>query len=303
MARRVKVILNPASDLGRSRSAADLIREIGARYGELDLEITQHRGHAQELANEASDAGYDVVAAAGGDGTVHEVVNGLVRGDRADVMLGVIPIGSGNDFAYALKILTDVETAVARLFNGQPRTVDLARIEDENGRFKIFDNNFGAGFDAMVVVRTEAITRLHGFMMYFWAVLQTIALYYHTPHLDIRFDDERVSQKVLFLTVGLGPRGGGGFLLTPDARQDDGLIDSCTVNPIGRLTMLRMLSQAIRGTHIHSKHVTMRKNRRIVIRSDSALPIHIDGEVFAYPRDNIRQVTITSLPAALQVVV
>ncbi|MFQ5436932.1 MAG: diacylglycerol/lipid kinase family protein, partial [Anaerolineae bacterium] len=132
--------------------------------------------------------------------------------------------------------------------------------------------------------------------------LETIAFYYRKPHLDIWFDDEPVSQRVLFLAVGVGFRAGGGFLLTPDARHDDDLIDSCLVNPIGRLTMLNMLGNAIKGTHIYSKHVTMRKSKKIVVKSGSPVPIHVDGELFAVPEDNVGQVTITSLPAAIEVI-
>ena len=300
---RIKIIMNPWSDQRRAIERRAEIETAVQQYGTADLVLTERPGHAVELARRAAAEGYELVVAAGGDGTVHEVVNGLVQGDRADVMLGVLPIGSGNDFAYGLSLPLAVPQAVARLFQGQPRWVDLARIQDEHGRYEIFDNNFGLGFDAIVVIRTEAITRVHGFMMYFLAVLQTIALYYETPHVDIWFDDEKVSQETLFMAMGIGPRGGGGFLLTPNAVSDDGLIDSCLVNPIGRLTMLGMLSQAIKGTHIHSRHVTMRQNKRIRIQSNMPLPIHIDGEVFAYPKDNVRQVTITSLPKALQVLV
>jgi YegS/Rv2252/BmrU family lipid kinase len=301
---RIKIIMNPWSDQQRAIEHKSQIEELIQQYGTADLVLTERHGHAVELARQAADDGYDLVVAAGGDGTVHEVINGLVRGDKADTMLGVLPIGSGNDFAFGLGIpLEDLDAAVARLFQGKPRLVDLARIEDEHGRYEIFDNNFGLGFDAIVVIRTEAITRIHGFMMYLTAVFQTIALYYQTPHVNIWFDDEKVEQETLFLAMGVGPRGGGGFFLTPDAVSDDDLIDSCLVNPVGRLTMLGMLGQAIKGTHIHSKHVTMRKNKRIRIQSNMPMPIHIDGEIFAYPKDNIRQVTVSSIPAALRVMV
>ncbi len=301
---RIKIIMNPWSDQQRAIEHKSQIEGLIQQHGSADLVLTERPGHAAELARQAADEGYELVVAAGGDGTVHEVVNGLVRGDKADVMLGVLPIGSGNDFAFGLGIpLEDLDAAVARLFQGKPRLVDLARIEDEHGRYELFDNNFGLGFDAIVVIRTEAITRIHGFMMYFMAVLQTIALYYQTPHVDIWFDDEKVSQETLFLAMGIGPRGAGGFFLTPDAVSDDNLIDSCLVNPVGRLTILSMLGQAIKGTHIHSKHVTMRQNKRIRIQSNMPMPIHIDGEVFAYPKDNIRQVTVSSIPAALSVMV
>jgi diacylglycerol kinase (ATP) len=299
---RVKVILNPWSDRGRAAKLEQQI-PVWARQagGELDLVLTERPGHAKQLAREATLAGYDLVVAAGGDGTVHEVVNGLVQGGQATATLGVIPVGSGNDFAFSQGITTNPEAAVQRLFSGQPVTIDLARVEDEHGRFALFDNNLGIGFDAIVVIQTEAITRVHGFLMYFLAVLRTIALYYQTPHLTLDFDNERVAQEVLFLAMGMGRRGGGGFLLTPDARHDDDLVDSCTVDPIGRLRMLGMLGKAIRGTHIHAPFVTMRKSRRIVAQANQPLPIHIDGEIFAYPRDNVRQITVTSLPQALQI--
>ena len=119
----------------------------------------------------------------------------------------------------------------------------------------------------------------------------------------MRFDDEKAAQEILFLAMGVGPRGGGGFFLTPDARHDDNLIDSCMVNPVGRLTMLGMLQKAIKGTHTNSRHVTMRQSQQISIRANMPLPIHVDGEMFAHPQDDVRHVTITSLPAALQVVV
>jgi YegS/Rv2252/BmrU family lipid kinase len=298
---RVKVILNPWADRGRGIQRKEVIENLGRQHSRLDLVVTQRPKEAQNLALQAADEGYDVVVAAGGDGTVHEVVNGLVA-SQAKSKLGVLPIGSGNDFAYALGISTDLATAMPRLFNGTVKSIDLARIEDDKGRYQIADNNIGIGFDAMVVVQTQAITRVHGFLMYFIAVLRTIAFYYQTPHLEMRFDEEQVAQESLFLAMGLGNRSGGGFFLTPAARHDDNLIDSCLVNPIGRLTMLGMLQQAIKGTHIHSRHVTMRQSRHISLRANMPLPIHVDGEMFAYPQDDVRHVTITSLPAALQVV-
>jgi diacylglycerol kinase (ATP) len=110
-----------------------------------------------------------------------------------------------------------------------------------------------------------------------------------------------VEQRSLMLPIGIGPRIGGGFRLTPDADLTDGLLDSCLVNPIGRPTLLRLLPEAMKGTHVDSPHVTMRRNRRIEIESDMALPIHADGEIFAYLDDDVRQVRVTSVPAALTI--
>ena len=280
-----------------------MINTLGRTHGELDIFPTERPGHATELAASAAGEGYELVAAAGGDGTVHEVVNGLVSGDRAVLPMGIIPIGSGNDTAFGLGVPAKPEEAVRLLFSGTARPIDLARISDDRGKSSVFQNNFGIGFDAIVVMRTETITRLHGFPMYFGAVLQTIFFYYQIPYLEIMFDGEAVNQRSLFLYGGLGPRGGGGFLITPDARWDDDRIDTCLVNPVNRLVMLNMLTKVMKGSHVTSHHVTMRRNRQMSVRSTMPMPIHLDGEMFAYPRDNVRQVTITSLPAAVQVIV
>ncbi len=301
---RVKVILNPRSGQGRAREQTGMIDTLGQRYGDLDIVPTQRPGHAVELAAAAASEGYDLVAAAGGDGTVHEVICGLMGdGDRATLPLGIIPIGSGNDLAYGLGIREKPEEAVQRVFTGTRRAIDLGRVVDDRGRATVFHNNLGIGFDAIVVMRTETISRIQGFLMYLTAVLQTIAFYYETPYMEMTFDGQPVNQRALFLYDGVGPRGGGGFLMTPDARWDDDRIDTCLCNPVGRLTMLAMLTRVMKGTHVTSPHVTMRRSHTITARSSSPMPIYVDGEMFAYPRDGVHEVTITSVPAAVEVMV
>lgn len=298
---RVKVILNPYADRGRGRDCQERITAAAAPFGGVTIVQTQYPGHGRLLAQEAVAEGYDLVVAAGGDGTTSEVVNGLVQGERATTRLGVLPIGTGNDLAWSLGISRDLPTAVARLFTGQSKLLDLGRVEDDHGRYRIFDNNLGIGFDARVVIETESITRLRGFAMYLVAVLRTIAFYYDTPALQMQFDNEKINRDALFLAFGIGPRGGGGFLLTPHAKHNDNLVDTCLVTPVNRLTMLMMLLRVMKGKHGTHPAVSMRQNSRITVRSDRPLPIHTDGEVFAYPKDNVRQITVTSLPAAIEI--
>lgn len=296
----VRIILNPAADNGRGAQQQALITKIAEPYVRVDFIVGKSAAHVRQAAQEAATAGYSLVVAAGGDGTVHHVVNGLMAVPDTETMLGVIPIGSGNDFAYMNGIPTNVAEAAHRLFVGQPKWIDLAKVEDENGRFLFMDNNFGIGFDAMVVVQTELITRLHGFPKYLLAVFKSLAFHFKPVRLRIRFDEESVTQAAIFLYVGIGSRGGGGFLLTPNARQDDGLIDSCLAKDMSRLTALSLLGKAIKGTHIHSPHVAMRANRQIVIQLDDPAPMYVDGEMFGYPEDFIRKVTVTSLPKAIR---
>lgn len=299
---RVKVILNPYADHERGRRCITKIKEAARPYGGVDLVLTERPGHGRALAQQAVAEGYDLVVAAGGDGTVSEVVNGLVQDGKAAARLGIIPIGSGNDLAWSLGISTEIETAVKILFSGQPKSLDLAHVEDNHGRQRLFDNNMGIGFDAIIVMQTESITRIHGFLMYLLATLRTIAFYYDTPRLEMQFDEKSRNQDALFIAFGLGPRHGGGFLLTPDAQQNDNLIDSCLVNPVPRLTMMIMLLKVMKGSHTTHKAVSMNQNKRIIVKSDHPMPIHVDGEMFAYPKDNVRQVTVTSLPAAIEVI-
>lgn len=300
---RAKVILNPGSGDGRASHLHPRIVDLFSPYARADAFVTERPRHATELAQAAAAEGYDVVVAVGGDGTVHEVVNGLVRGGRATLPLGVLPVGTGNDFAWGLGMAAEPEEAVRRIFEGQQRTVDLGYIVDDRGRGELFQNNLGIGFDASVVIRTESFRHLNGFPMYLAAVLQSIIRNFQTPRLEMRFDDEQVVQRALFLALGNGPRGGGGFLMVPDAKFDDGMLDSCLANAVGRVTMLSMLTRVMKGTHVTSPHVTIRRNRRFAIKSDLPMPIHLDGEMFAYPRDNVHEVTISTLAAALDVMV
>jgi YegS/Rv2252/BmrU family lipid kinase len=300
---RVKVILNPYADLGRGIQKKEIIISEGEKRGGLDLVVTDRPGHACQLAHEAVGEGYDVIVAAGGDGTVHEVVNGMLQDGRQRTELGVIPIGTGNDFAYAMNIPQAIPIAVEHIFRGHSRSIDLAEVVDDRGVQKLFANNLGIGFDANVVIRVQAVTRLHGFTKYLWGVLKTLALDFRPFRFDIRFDNEKLIQDVLFVAFGIGPRHGGGFMLTPNSLHDDNRIDTCTVRPMSRLRALMLLNSAVQGTHVQKSEVTMRQSKHIEISCRESLPIHIDGEIFAYPQDNVHRMTITSLPTAIQVLV
>lgn len=301
---RVRVILNPWADRGRAVQAKDALLTWGAKHGEMDVVLTESPGHAAILAREAAESGYDRIGAAGGDGTVHEIVNGLMGlPASAHPAIGLIPIGSGNDYAFGLGLHAPPQAAIDRLFRGETRELDLAEIVDNGNRCRYVCNGIGIGFDAAIAIATSKIHRLHGFAAYFVGALQTIALHYQRPQFELAFDEEKVRQHSLLLAIGVGPRIGGGFLLTPDATFDDGLLDSCLVDPVGRATMLRMLPRVMKGTHITSNIVQMRRNRTIELRSDLPLPVHLDGEIFATVEDDVHELSIRTLPRALRIVV
>ena len=301
---RVKNILNPAADRGRASRLHDRLHTFAPNNTAAEVVLAQGPEHIREVAAEATAAGYDVVGAAGGDGTIHHIVNGLLRDPEIESeqrpALGLIPLGTGNDYAVGLDLNAPPPASVQRLFNGERRPIDLARLSLPGGSH-IACNGIGLGFDAAIAIESTRIQAVAGFPAYLLATLRSILFRFEAPHLEGRFDERRFAQEALLLAVGIGPRVGGGFRITPDASFTDGQLDICLVEPISRPTMLAMLLRVLRGTHTGARFVSMHRSRKIEIVSDRPLPIHADGEILASFEDDVREVTITSLPGALDV--
>lgn len=302
MPKKAKLIFNSSADMGRAWTVANDLRPIASQYG-AEWSGTVYPTHAVELALQAAEQGYERVIALGGDGTAHEVVNGLMQvpAERRPAM-GVVPIGSGNDFAHAIGVPMAPDRALAHALSGEASPVDLGLMTDEHGRKEYFDNTLGIGFDAVVTIRSHKLPLLRGFMMYLAAVLQTIAVN-HTPALmKMDFDGQVVEQSNLMLAVCNGRREGGGFIVAPEARNDDGILHYVIIGECSRLTMLRLLPEVMKGTHEKFPQVTMGTMRRLSLVSDKPLYIHADGEVYTSFGSNLRQVSFEILPNALQVI-
>ncbi len=158
MPRKVKLILNPMADMGRAWKTANDLRPIAQEFkGELSWSGTVYPTHAIELAKQAAEEGCDMVIAMGGDGTVHEVVNGLMQvPEEKRPVMGIVPIGSGNDFAYSIGLTQRPAHALAHaLHGGNIQPVDIGLMTDEHGRREYFDNTLGIGFDAVVTIRSH----------------------------------------------------------------------------------------------------------------------------------------------------
>jgi YegS/Rv2252/BmrU family lipid kinase len=298
------LIFNPMADRGRSGQKASDLRAMVTEMGGADWHGTEYPAHATEVAAQAADNGYDMVVALGGDGTVHEVVNGLMRvpAERRP-RLGIVPIGSGNDFAFALKVPMNPQEAVRRAFTGVERTVDVARLTDGSGRSEYFNNTAGIGFDAAINIQTRKLKLVTGFVMYLSATLLSIARNFTAPHMQITYDGGELDQPILMLTIGNGPREGGGFVTTPAAQVDDGLLDFVYIPQVTQFRMLQLLPKVMNATHIHEPDVKLATTTRLTLAADRALPIHIDGELFAPYEANVRRVEVAIVPGAIRVVV
>lgn len=303
MPRKVKLILNPMADMGHAWQVARDLRPIIEEHGDADWSGTVYPTHATQLAKQAGDHGYELVIAMGGDGTVHEVINGLMQvpQDKRPI-LGVVPVGSGNDFAHAIGLPDSPSEALRRALEGRPQSIDLGVARDEHGRTEYFDNTFGIGFDAVVTIRSHRLPLLRGFIMYLTAVIQTILLNHDAAHLQVETDGEAWEQDSLLLTLCNGAREGGGFLIAPEAKLDDGLLHYAMIKKVGRLMMFRLVPEVMNGTHGRFEQVKLGSCKTLSLRADRPLYIHADGEIFSGFGTDIRQLQIEVLPNALQVI-
>jgi YegS/Rv2252/BmrU family lipid kinase len=292
------VVFNPQAGRGSGHArAAEVQQALQAAGVYYESVVSEDRGHAIELAHRAALAGWELIVAAGGDGTINEVVNGLMlaEAEGAHSRLGIMPIGSGNDFAGALGIPLNLRQAAQRLAHGHVRRVDLGRV---NGRW--FDNSVGIGFEATINVEAHRITWLRGQPQYFLAILRSVS-HPAYPRAKIYIDDsEPFTKQILIISVGNSHRTGGGFLVTPDAALDDGLLDLCIADAIPRRQILRLLPKVVKGTHRDEPVVQLTRIARLVVESEDPLPVHADGEMLW---EDAHRVEITVEPALLDVVV
>lgn len=303
MPQKVKLILNPMANMGAAWRSANTLRPIIAEHSGADWSGTVYPSHATELAKQAALDGYDLVIAMGGDGTVHEVVNGLMQvpAEKRPV-LGVVPVGSGNDFAHAIGIPVQADRALLRALTGEASLVDIGVMTDENGRKEFFDNTAGVGFDAVVTIRSHKLPILRGFMMYLTAVIQTILLNHDPVLMKVETDGEKWEQQALMFTICNGPREGGGFMLAPEAKINDGMLNYVMVKKCGRLTMFRLVPEFMKGSHMRFSQVKMGACKTFSILADRPMYVHADGEIFTSFGSNLKGLSFDILPNALRVV-
>jgi diacylglycerol kinase (ATP) len=282
---RFLIIVNPTARQGNGARQIPAIRAAMTRLdAEFEIVQTQRPGHAIEIAERAASGNYEVIVAVGGDGTVNEVVNGLLRaasGNQTAIPVGVIPVGSGNDFAYMmLQNDLSIEEACERLVRGQNKLMDAGTVTADGQNFCYFANGLGIGFDAQVTIESRQIRVLRGFLMYFWAVLCTIFLHYNPVPVTVTCDDQSFSQPLLMVTTAVGQRHGGGFYVTPFAVADDGLLDVCIAGNVSRPAIFPLIPRFMNGSHVTHPKCTLLQGHKVTVSSPTGLAAHIDGEIY-----------------------
>lgn len=270
-------LCNPAAGRGRTRRLAANLRETlsasGVRGEWLE---TREPGEATALAERSARDGAGTVVAIGGDGTVNEAVDGLMRlPAEKRPAFGHLPTGTGNDYAKTLGLTPrNLGGAVRVLGKRLLKRLDVGEV---NGRF--FANGVGVGFDGAVAEGVGRVPWLGGVAAYVASAVTTLATW-RNFRLRLEADGEVFEGPALLACVSLGRCCGGGFYLTPSAEPDDGLFDLCTLGDFGRLEALWSIPKALSGRHVSLRKASIRRARRVTLSSDRPLVAHLDGNLF-----------------------
>jgi YegS/Rv2252/BmrU family lipid kinase len=298
---RTKVIINPAARGGKTSRQWSAISELLKRNDiPFDYAFTEGTGHGMELAKEAVESGYKLVVAVGGDGTVNEVLNGIIDKDgKSKATLGIICTGTGRDSIRSLNIPDDLGKACKLLTERNCINIDLGRAEYISGGRKnqrYYINTAGLGFPASVAARTKSLKRMGGTIPFLLA-FATVFAAYKAKDIVINIDGQIQQERNLLIAVNNGRYFGGGMKITPDADPCDGLLDVVTIRDVNKLRLLYNFPRLYRGTHITHPKVDIYKAKSVDVKTSEKLLLQLDGEVVGEAPANFRVI-----PSALRVV-
>jgi YegS/Rv2252/BmrU family lipid kinase len=285
-------IVNPLAGHGKYRKTINSIQKALSDSGlKYDIEVPQHSEETISIAKKAAE-NHDVVVAAGGDGTINAVLNGII-GTQA--MLGIIPIGTGNGIAREFDLPSDPEEIYQILTSGHTRSVDVGEV---NGRY--FLGTAGLGFDALISKFTQTKRGpLRGMWLYFFAGF-VMFLNYTPKEVNLKINGKSINVIPLIITIANVKRYGGRALVAPDAKPDDGLFDVCIIREMSALRLLLNISKLFNGNHIYMPEVAIYRGNEVSISvSDIVVPIHVDGESIG----SYSQLDFSLVPKAVKVLV
>jgi diacylglycerol kinase (ATP) len=292
------MIVNPASSAGRTaRQWPEIAKRAKAHGLDVEVRLTEQRGHATELAREAAGRNVPLVLAIGGDGTVSEVANGLVG--AAATELAIVQRGSGCDIMRTFGIPKDADRALEIAAKAPARTIDLGRVEyagrDGAIESRHFINIASAGLTGVAADRVNRSGKPLGATVAFgWAAVATFAGY-RNSRFRVQIDDELIDQVCNNAIVANCRYFAGGMKILPDADPADGLFDVLVWGDVSKLDLALNLHKLYRGTHTGHPKATIRRARRVTVTPDSALPIEVDGE-----QPGLTPATFEIVPSALR---
>jgi diacylglycerol kinase (ATP) len=300
--RALSIVLNPTSGAGEGkRVRAEVERELHRRGLDFAIAETEGPGHAVELARAAVSAGASIVVAAGGDGTIHEVANGILSvGAATTTALGMIPIGRGNDFVKVVQGTRPRAQAYDTLAAGVRGRVDAGLVTWHGGA-EWFVNAVGTGIDVEVVRQIARTRKLPAALVYIVGLVKALVRFRAIP-LRITVDGREFDREVMLVAVANGTTVGGRFKLCPAATPDDGRLDVCIIDAVSLWRAARVASRILRGVHVGLPVVHMLTAREVTIQAIDDAPIfmQMDGEL-REPAE-VTSVRVSIAPGVLPVI-
>lgn len=296
------IIVNPISGRGYAEKVIPQI-ESGLQQHGLDFTLvrTERPWHAAKLAEQAARDGYDVVLTASGDGTANEALNGLMRARKDGLRktaFGLLPVGTGNDMGYGLGIRGTLEENIATLAKNHRKKIDVGFVRGgdyPDGRY--FANGIGIGFDAVVGFVAVKIGWASGLLAYLIAVIQTVFIYFKSPVVEISYNETRITQPSLMISIMNGQRMGGGFYMAPEGDPSDGHFDLCIASEASRARIFGLVPYFLKGTQVSQPEITTGRTDKISVRAiQGTLPAHCDGETLCESGHELR---VEIIPAAI----
>lgn len=299
------LIFNPIADHGNAEKILPVIKELFEKHQfDYELILTEFPGHALDIAKEQAESGRKFIIAAGGDGTMNEVINGLMTAENHNQnrpVMGVLPVGRGNDFAFGIDITKDLEKAVLAIVTGNTKKIDIGLVtggDYPQGRF--FGNGVGLGFDTVVGFEAAKIKWAHGAASYLVGLIRTIFLYHTAPTYEIKLDNETITQPSLLVSIMNGKRMGGTFHMAPKSDPGDGLFNLCIASQVPQIKILPLATKFISGTQEGHPAIRMLQSRGVVVKAITGnIPAHADGETICYAGSEL---SIELIPQALDVI-
>lgn len=290
-----KFILNPTAGKGKGRMASALIREqLTVQKKAFEIVQTTEAGHGIDLARQAVRDGWPAVIAVGGDGTMGEVMNGIMQeAGGHDCHFGFIPAGTGNDFARSLQIPLDVNDAIKSLLTAKTKRIDIGK--EREGYFAIIT---GLGFPADVMAKANAYHGiLKGPAVITWSVLKTIHELRAEP-IELILDGQKLEMPAKAVFVLNMPFTGGGLQIVPTARPDNGYLDICVIKNMSKAGLFMTLPKAYKGGHVGHPDIAFFRCRQVTINTEQPRRKLFDGNVFGSS-----PLSAEILPSALSVLV
>lgn len=280
-----KVIVNPVASGGKVGKQWPRLRDVLTKGGlQFAAEWTQHPGHATKIARKALDEGFRYIVSVGGDGTVNEVINGLIVDERVhpEVVLSIIPGGTGSDFPRILDISRDPVQACQRTLGHRCHAVDIGQIRcmrDGKPIERYFVNVAGLGFDGEASVRVNRMSkRISGTIPYLTGLVLTL-LSYRNKDVELTLDGQQVRGRFNSVIVCNGQYFGGGMWIGPKAAADDGIFDIVIIKDVNKVEFLLNVPRVYRGTHLTHPKVESFQAKEVHVETEQRMFIQAEGEL------------------------